>query len=46
MPVKSNIVTAGKHVGPVESSVQTVKEGSRYHVHRLPYKRYPKVMVK
>ena len=45
-PIATNIVAAGEHVGPVERSIRTIKEGTRYHVHRLPYDRYPKVMVR
>ena len=45
-PVKMNIVAAGQHVGDVERSIRTIKEGTRYHVHRLPYRRYPACMIR
>ena len=41
-----NIVTAGEHVGNTERSIRTIKDGTRYHVHRLPYRRYPAAMVR
>ena len=41
-----NIVVTGKHVVPVERTIRTVNKGTRYHVHRLPYNRYPKETVK
>ena len=44
-PTRLNKVAAGEHVGDVERSGRTVKEGTRYHIHRNPYERYPKVMV-
>ena len=40
-----NIVAAGEHVRDIEISGRTLKEGTRGHVHRLPYKQYPKIMV-
>ena len=44
-PTRLNKVAAGEHIGDVERSGRTVKECTRCHVHRNPYKRYPKVMV-
>ena len=44
-PAILHLVGANEHVGDVERSVRTVKDGSRCHVHRLPFKRYPKIMV-
>ena len=46
LPIKMNIVTTDEHVGEVERSIRTIKDATRYHVHRLPYKRYPRKMVK
>jgi len=45
IPTRSNMVAAGEHVRNIEKSNRTIKEGTRYHVHRYPYKRYPRVMV-
>lgn len=45
LPVSTNIVAAGEHVGLIKRSVRTVKKGTRYHVHRLPYLRHPIAMV-
>ena len=44
-PIPVNIVSAGEHVGDIEISNRTVKEHTRCHVHKLPYKRYPSEMV-
>ena len=44
-PVKLNVVAANEHVGNVERSTRTIKECTRCHIHRNPYKRYPKTMV-
>jgi hypothetical protein len=44
-PSLLNIVAADEHVGDIERSIRTVKEATRCHVQRLPYFRYPKVMV-
>ena len=41
-PVNTNIVTDREHVGDTERPVRTIKDGKRWHVHRLPYKIYPK----
>ena len=43
--VMLNIVAADQHVGDVERSIRHVKEHTRCHVHRLPYRRYPTEMV-
>ena len=45
IPATLNIVAAEEHVGDIERSVRTIKERTRCHVHRLPYKRYPKEMI-
>ena len=45
-PIPMNIVAAGEHVPPAERSIWFIKDGSRFHVSRLPYRRYPGVMVK
>ena len=44
-PANLFLVGANEHVGDVERSVRTVKDCTRYHVHRLPYIYYPKIMV-
>ena len=44
-PCNLHIVGAGEHVGDVERSIRTLKEGTRCHIHRIPYKTYPKIMV-
>ena len=44
-PTRLHMVGAGEHVGDIERSVRTVKECTRCHVQRLPYKYYPKIMV-
>ena len=44
-PANMNIVAAGEHVGYIERLGRILKEGTRGHVNRLPYKRYPKIMV-
>ena len=44
-PTRLHLVGAGEHVGDIERSVRTVKDCTRCHIHRLPYKRYPKIMV-
>ena len=45
LPVKMNIVAADEHVGEVERSIRTIKDGTRCHVHRLTYKKYHRQMV-
>ena len=44
-PVRLNMVVAGEHVGNIERSNRTGKEGTRCHIHRCPYEIYPKVIV-
>ena len=44
-PARLHMVGAGEHVGDVERSVHTIKECTRCHVQRLPYKYHPKIMV-
>ena len=44
-PANLHIVAANEHIGDVKRSIRTIKECTRAHVHRLPYKRYPKLMV-
>ena len=46
LPIRMNIVVADEHVGEVERSIRTIKDATKCHVHRLPYKRYPRKMVK
>ena len=43
--VQMNIVAADEHVGEVERSIRTIKDGTRYHVYRFSYKKYPRQMV-
>jgi len=45
LPTPMNIVAAEEHVGDVEKSIRTLKDGTRTHVCRLPYRRYPRAMV-
>ena len=45
LPKNLIIVAAEKHVSDVKGSIRTVKEGTRCHVHRLPYEHYKKIMV-
>ena len=46
LSIKMNIVATGKYIGEVERSIKTIKNATRCHVHRLPYKRYPRQTVK
>ena len=39
-PIPVNMVGAGEHVGDIERSGRTIKEHTRFHVHRLSYKRH------
>ena len=43
--ISVNMVEAGEHVGNIEWSNRSVKERTRCHVHRLPYRIYPIEMV-
>ena len=45
LPMWLNIVAVEEHMGDVEISVMTVKEGVHCQVHRLPYEHYTKLMV-
>lgn len=40
-----NTLAAGDHVGDKERSWRSIKESTRCHVNRLPYSRYPKIMI-
>jgi len=40
-----NVVVVGEHVGDIEISDRTINEGTRDHVHRLPYKQDSKIIV-
>jgi len=40
-----NILAANEHVGPIERSIRTIKDGTRMIVHSLPFKRYPRAMI-
>ena len=44
-PTLLHTVGAGDHVGTIERANRTCKEGTRSHIHNLPYKKYPKAMV-
>ena len=46
LPTNLNVAAAEEHVGEIERSIRTMKEGTRYDVHRLPYSHYPTVMIK
>ena len=46
LPVQLNAVEAEEHVGDVERSIRTVKEGTRCDIQRLPYNHYPRAMVR
>ena len=46
LPVHLNVVAAEEHVGDVERSIRTVKEGTRCDIQRLPYTHYPRAMVR
>ena len=41
-PENLNIVAAEDHVGNIERSGRTIKEGTQWNVHRLPYVNYSK----
>lgn len=44
-PTRLNMVPASEDVSNIERSVRTIKDGTRSHVHRLPYTHYPKIMI-
>ena len=46
LPVQLNVVAAEEHVGDVERSIRTMKEGTKCDIQRLPYTRYPRAMVR
>ena len=46
LSIKMKIVAADEHVGEVKRSIRTIKDATRCHVHRLPFKIYPRQMVK
>ena len=43
--VKLNVLVACEYVENIESSNRTVKEGTRWHIHRCHYERYSRYMV-
>ena len=45
-PIKINVVAADEYAGKVERSIRTIKDATRCHVHRLPFKIYPRQMIK
>ena len=44
LPVQLHVVAAEEHVGDVERSIRTVKEGTVCDIQRLPYTHYPRAM--
>ena len=40
-----NIVAAEEHVGDIERSIRTIKEGTRTAIHALPFSHYTRTMV-
>ena len=45
LPIMLTVVGAGEHIGDIEQSIRTVKEGARTTIQGLPFKRYPTVLV-
>jgi len=45
LPSVFNIVASEEHVGDIEKSVRTIKDGTRVHISRLPFRKYPRAMV-
>ena len=45
LPIMLTVVGAGEHVGDIERSIRTIKEGARTTTQGLPFKRYPGVLV-
>ena len=45
LPINLKVITAEEHIGDVERSIRTLKEGTRCDVQRLPYNHYPKIMI-
>ena len=45
MPIPVNIVGAEEHVGEIKHSNRAIKERTRSHVHRFPFKCYPIKLV-
>ena len=46
LPVHFNLVAVEEHVGDVERSIRTVKEGTICDIQRLPHIHYPRAMIK
>jgi Reverse transcriptase (RNA-dependent DNA polymerase) len=46
LPIQLNVVPADAHVGDVERSIRTIKERVRSTIHGLPFRRYPKLMIR
>jgi len=46
LPTQLHVVSQGEHVPEVERSVCTIKERCRSIIHGLPYKIYPKLLLK
>jgi len=44
-PTLFNIVATEEHVGDIERSIWTLKDGIHAHISRLPYRHYPLAMV-
>ena len=45
LPINLKVITAEEHIGDVERSIRTLKEGTRCDVQRLPYNHYPKIII-
>ena len=46
LPVHFNLVAVEEHVGDVERSIRTVKEGTICDIQRLTHINYPRAMIK
>ena len=45
-PIQLNVTPADDHVGEIERSIRTIKERVRTTIHGLPFRRYPKLMIR
>lgn len=46
LPAQLNVMAPDDHQGDVERSIRTIKERVRSTIHGLPFRRFPKIMVK
>jgi hypothetical protein len=46
LPTQLNVVAADSHVGEIERSIRTIKERVRATIHGLPFRRYPRLMIR